>query len=53
MKSQFDIWDLDRSILEELPDKDIRSYLVSKYDIETADRIYNLLFPNKEETRET
>ncbi len=43
MKWQFTIEDLDMSLLEELSSEDARSYLLSKYDIDTANKIISLL----------
>lgn len=43
MKWQHNIWDMDMSLIEEMPMKDARSYLICKYDIDTAERIIKLL----------
>lgn len=42
-KWQFTIEDLDMSLLEELEPEDVRSYLISKYDIDTANKIISLI----------
>ncbi len=44
-KWQFTLEDVDMSLLEELEPEDARSYLISKYDIDTANKIISLLFP--------
>lgn len=43
MKWQFTLEDIDMSLLEELSSEDARSYLISKYDIETANKIISLI----------
>ncbi len=42
-KWQFTLEDVDMSLLEELSPDDVRSYLISKYDIETANKIISLI----------
>ena len=43
MKWQFTIEDVDMSLLEELEPEDAKSYLLSKYDIDTANKIISLI----------
>ncbi len=43
MKWQFTLEDVDMSLLEELSHDDARSYLLSKYDIDTANKIISLI----------
>ena len=52
-KWQFTIEDLDKSLLEELKEEDARSYLLSKYDIETANKIISLLLEDGQRKTET
>ncbi len=42
-KWQFTLEDVDMSLLEELDPEDARSYLLSKYDIDTANKIISLI----------
>lgn len=42
-KWQFTIEDVDMSLIEELSPDDARSYLLSKYDIDTANKIIYLI----------
>lgn len=44
MSQEYSPWDIDLSLFEEMKDDDIRSYLISKYDIDTAKRIMILLW---------
>ncbi len=42
-KWQFTLEDVDMSLLEELSLEDARSYLLSQYDIDTANKIISLI----------
>ena len=44
MSKEYAPGDIDLSLFEEMKDDDIRSYLISKYDIDTAKRIMILLW---------
>ena len=43
MRWQHNIWDIDMSLIKEMSIEDVRSYLICKYDIDTAKRIIQLL----------
>ena len=52
MSQEYAPWDIDLSLLEEMKPDDIRSYLVYKYDMDTAKRIIILLWIDDGNNRE-